>query len=60
LIKGASDRLILISPFLKLNNRIKEVDEKQLLTDKGESAGGEAKKGRFGPYFIWPESFVPT
>ena len=27
LIKGASDRLILISPFLKLNNRIKELLE---------------------------------
>ncbi|MDP2000876.1 MAG: hypothetical protein Q8K22_14975 [Rhodoferax sp.] len=29
MIKGASDRLILISPFLKLNDRMKE-----LLTDK--------------------------
>ena len=29
LIKGASDRLILISPFLKLNDRMKE-----LLADK--------------------------
>ena len=29
MIKGASDRLILISPFLKLNNRMKE-----LLADK--------------------------
>jgi hypothetical protein len=27
LIKGASDRLILISPFLKLNDRIKELLE---------------------------------
>jgi hypothetical protein len=38
---------------------IKETDEKQTLTSKGESSGGEAKAGRFGAYFIWPEGFVP-
>ena len=37
---------------------IKEVDKKQILTPKGESSGGEAKKGRFGAYFIWPENFT--
>ncbi|MEH6550650.1 MAG: phospholipase D family protein [Pseudomonadales bacterium] len=38
---------------------VKEVGESQALTEKGESCGGEAKKGRFGEYFIWPENFVP-
>tara|TARA_R110002049_G_scaffold281611_2_gene461253 strand:+ start:586 stop:1308 length:723 start_codon:yes stop_codon:yes gene_type:complete len=38
---------------------IKEADEKQVLTNKGESSGGEAKSGRFGAYFIWPEDFSP-
>ena len=38
---------------------IEEVDEKQVLTSKGESSGGEAKSGRFGAYFIWPEIFIP-
>jgi phosphatidylserine/phosphatidylglycerophosphate/cardiolipin synthase-like enzyme len=33
-------------------------EEKQTLTDKGVTAGGEAKKGRFGAYFIWPEDFL--
>jgi len=28
-----------------------------VLTSKGESIGAEAKKGRFGGYFIWPEDF---
>lgn len=34
-------------------------DDDQVLTVKGKAAGGEAKKGRFGEYFIWPESFYP-
>ena len=38
---------------------IKESGESQILTAKGESSGGETKKGRFGEYFIWPESFTP-
>ena len=38
---------------------VKETGEKQVLTDKGAYSGGEAKKGRFGEYFIWPKSFVP-
>jgi hypothetical protein len=28
-----------------------------VLTDKGMAIGGEAKKGRYGDYFIWPEDF---
>ena len=38
---------------------VKETGEKPVLTDKGAYSGGEAKKGRFGEYFIWPKSFVP-
>jgi hypothetical protein len=38
---------------------VKGSDDDQVLTAKGEAAGGEAKKGRFGEYFIWPESFSP-
>ena len=37
---------------------IEEENEKQTLTDKGVTAGGEAKKGRFGAYFIWPDNFL--
>jgi len=37
---------------------IEEENEKQTLTAKGITAGGEAKKGRFGAYFIWPENFL--
>ncbi|MFT5730451.1 MAG: phosphatidylserine/phosphatidylglycerophosphate/cardiolipin synthase-like enzyme [Desulforhopalus sp.] len=37
---------------------IEEINEKQVLTTKGSSFGGEAKKGRFGSYFIWPENFL--
>jgi phosphatidylserine/phosphatidylglycerophosphate/cardiolipin synthase-like enzyme len=37
---------------------IEEIDEKHILTDKGTSIGGEAKAGRFGSYFIWPETFL--
>lgn len=37
---------------------IEEVDQKQVLTAKGISAGGEAKVGRFGAYFIWPENII--
>ncbi len=38
---------------------IEKVDEKEILTDKGIASGGEAKSGRFGAYFIWPETFNP-
>lgn len=38
---------------------VNEVDGKQVLSSKGESSGGEAKVGRFGGYFIWPEDFIP-
>ena len=37
---------------------IEEVNQKQILTDKGSSFGGEAKKGRFGAYFIWPDNIL--
>lgn len=33
-------------------------DDKELLTQKGVESGGEAKKGRFGSYFIWDENFT--
>jgi phosphatidylserine/phosphatidylglycerophosphate/cardiolipin synthase-like enzyme len=42
---------------LLLSGYIEEANEQQTLTDKGVTAGGEAKKGRFGSYFIWPENF---
>lgn len=32
--------------------------EKQELTKKGIDVGGEAKIGRYGAYFIWPENFI--
>lgn len=32
-------------------------DEVQTLTDKGLKIGAEAKKNRYGGYFIWPEDF---
>ena len=37
---------------------IEEIDKKQILTEKGKSVGGEAKTGRFGAYFIWPEDVL--
>jgi phosphatidylserine/phosphatidylglycerophosphate/cardiolipin synthase-like enzyme len=43
---------------LLLSGYIEEENEKQTLTDKGVTAGGEAKKGRFGAYLIWPEDFL--
>lgn len=45
---------------LTSNGYIKEIDGKQTLTPKGESAGGEAKTGRYGAYFLWPEAFSPN
>ena len=44
---------------LLLSGYIAEENEKQNLTPKGITAGGEAKQGRFGAYFIWPETFIP-
>ncbi len=33
-------------------------DDKHYLTQKGKDAGGEFRMSKkFGPYFIWPESF---
>ncbi|MEJ6078781.1 phospholipase D family protein [Vibrio sp. 1-Bac 57] len=43
---------------LVLSEYIKEENEQHILTDKGIAVGGEAKKGRFGAYFIWPEDFT--
>jgi phosphatidylserine/phosphatidylglycerophosphate/cardiolipin synthase-like enzyme len=45
---------------LILKGYVEEVDDKQVLTKAGEVAGGEAKTGRFGAYFIWPENFNPS
>ena len=34
--------------------------DKHALTSKGEKAGVEfVAKGRFGPYFLWPQDFHP-
>ncbi|MAX27563.1 MAG: DNA repair protein [Phycisphaeraceae bacterium] len=33
-------------------------DEKHYLTDKGKDAGGEFRTGKFGVFFLWPESFT--
>lgn len=38
---------------------LKEVDGKHLLDTKGETCGGEARNGKYGRYFIWPEDFIP-
>lgn len=36
-------------------------NDKHSLTPKGEGAGVEfVAKGRFGPYFLWPQDFVLT
>ena len=35
--------------------------DKHILTPKGEAAGVEfVAKGRFGPYFLWPQDFHPV
>ena len=44
LIKGASDRLILISPFLKLNDRMKELHSDQ--SHSGDCQGIGGRKNR--------------
>ena len=44
---------------LTANGFVTEAEGKPILTEKGEAIGGEAKTGRFGDYFIWPESFSP-
>jgi hypothetical protein len=45
---------------LILKGYVEEVDDQQVLTKAGALAGGEAKTGRFGAYFIWPENFNPS
>ena len=38
-----------------------QTGDKHALTEKGEKAGVEfVAKGRFGPYFLWPQEFHPT
>lgn len=37
---------------------IENVDEKQVLTEKGSALGAEVKSGRYGLYFIWPENII--
>ena len=44
---------------LTANGFVTEAEGKPILTEKGEAIGGEAKTGRFGDYFIWPERFSP-
>ncbi len=46
------DKLVLLGYITK-----EAESEIQVLTDKGIAIGGEAKKGRYGDYFIWPEDF---
>ncbi|MEM1367644.1 MAG: phospholipase D family protein [Cyanobacteria bacterium P01_H01_bin.15] len=33
-------------------------DDKQFLTEKGKSSGGEFRNGKFGPYFLWPDTLT--
>lgn len=42
---------LVVAGFLELK------DGKQFLTAKGKDAGGEFRGSKFGPYFLWPESF---
>ena len=35
---------------------VKESNGEYSLTSKGEATGAEAKKGRFGAYFVWPDN----
>ena len=44
---------------LSSNGYIEDIRGKQALTLKGKTAGGEAKSGRYGAYFIWPDKFSP-
>jgi hypothetical protein len=38
---------------------LEEKENKYYLTDKGKEAGAEFKMSpKYGPYFIWPESFT--
>lgn len=35
---------------------LEKKEDDYILTEEGKSLGGEFRKGRFGPYFIWPDS----
>ena len=54
-----SGSVLLRSGFMSLVKMILKCTEihTQTLTNKGLSVGGEACKGRFGAYFMWPEDF---
>ena len=43
---------------LVVSGHLEERDGKHYLTDKGKEVGGDFRMSpRFGPYFLWPESF---
>ncbi|NJN20490.1 MAG: DNA repair protein [Leptolyngbya sp. RL_3_1] len=33
-------------------------EDKHFITESGKAAGGEFRMGKFGPYFLWPESLA--
>jgi phosphatidylserine/phosphatidylglycerophosphate/cardiolipin synthase-like enzyme len=35
---------------------LEKQEDDYILTEEGKKLGGEFRKGRFGPYFIWPDS----
>ncbi|MDA0268177.1 MAG: phospholipase D family protein [Cyanobacteria bacterium] len=35
---------------------LEEKEDKHFITESGKTAGGEFRMGKFGPYFLWPES----
>jgi len=46
------DKMVLLGYLAKVDD-----SEVHTLTDKGVSIGAQAKKNRYGDYFIWPEDF---
>lgn len=44
---------------LVVSGHLEGKDGKHYLTTKGKEIGGEFKGSKFGPYFLWPESFKP-
>lgn len=44
---------------LVVSGHLEGKDGKHYLTTKGKEIGGEFKGSKFGPYFLWPESFRP-
>ncbi len=37
---------------------LEEKEEEHLITESGKTAGGESRRGKFGAYFLWPESMT--